>query len=129
MNGLPGFENVLLGNGSSEVYDMILRSFVQPGDEVIQHTPCFGIYKLRTLIAGGKAVSVPMVYKWGDEHMQYDPDAILKAIKTKVIIVANPNNPTGSWIAGFARIAEMGIPFIIDEAYVGRRRQEKSQVG
>jgi len=134
MNGLPGFENVLLGNGSSEVYDMILRSFVQPGDEVIQHTPCFGIYKLRTLIAGGKAVSVPMLYKWGDEHMQYDAASILKAItpKTKVIIVANPNNPTGNFMdpAGFARIAETGIPFIIDEAYVEYAGvKEKSQVG
>ena len=100
MNGLPGFENALLGNGSSEVYDMILRSFLQPGDEVIQHTPCFGIYKLRTMIAGGKIVSVPMKYKWGDEHLQYDPDGILKAItpKTKVIIVANPNNPTGNFM-------------------------------
>ncbi len=75
MNGLPGIENVMLGNGSSEIYDMILRSFLQPGDEVIQHTPCFGIYKLRTLIAGGKIVSVPMIYKWGDEHFQYDPEA------------------------------------------------------
>jgi histidinol-phosphate aminotransferase len=134
MNGLPGIENVLLGNGSSEVYDMILRSFLQPGDEVIQHTPCFGIYKLRTLVAGGKMVSVPMKYKWGDEHLQYDPDGILKAItpKTKVIIVANPNNPTGNFMdaAHFERIAQTGIPFIVDEAYVEFAGvKEKSQVG
>ena len=134
MNGLPGIENVLLGNGSSEVYDMILRSFVQPGEEVIQHTPCFGIYKLRTLICGGKIVGVPMKYKWGDDHMQYDAEAIVKAVtdKTKVIIVANPNNPTGNFMepAGFVKIAETGIPFIIDEAYVEYAGvKDKSQVG
>ena len=132
MNGLPGIENVLLGNGSSEVYDMILRSFLQPGDEVIQHTPCFGIYKLRTLVAGGKMVSVPMKYKWGDEHLQYDPDGILKAItpKTKVIIVANPNNPTGNFMdaAHFERIAQTGIPFIVDEAYVEFQGEARSRV-
>jgi len=134
MNGLPGIENVLLGNGSSEVYDMILRSFVQPGDEVVQQTPCFGIYKLRTLINGGKAVSVPMHYKWGDEHLKYDPDGIVKAVtdRTKAIIVANPNNPTGNFMEpeGFVKIAETGVPFIIDEAYVEYAGiKEKSQVG
>ncbi len=133
MNGLPGIENVLLGNGSSEVFDMVIRSFVQPGDELIQHTPCFGIYKLRTLIVGGKVVSVPMKYKWGDAHMQYDADGILKAVtpKTKVIVVANPNNPTGNFMEpeGFVKIAETGIPFIIDEAYVEYAGMGKSQVG
>ena len=47
INGLAGPENVLLGNGSSEVYDNIFRCFLAVGDEVIQHIPCFGIYKLR----------------------------------------------------------------------------------
>ena len=43
INGLDGPENVMLGNGSSEVFDNIFRSFLEPGEEVIQHTPCFGI--------------------------------------------------------------------------------------
>ncbi len=120
MNGLEGPENVVLGNGSSEVFDNIFRSFLQPGDEVIQHTPCFGIYKLRCDILGGKLVSVPMIYK--DRQMLYDPDSIFKAItpKTKIIVVANPNNPTGNFmdVKDFVRIAETGIPFVIDEAYV-----------
>lgn len=134
MNGLPGIENVLLGNGSSEVYDMIWRSFLLPGDEVIQHTPCFGIYKLRTAACGGNLVSVPMRYKWGDEHMQFDPDAILKAItpKTKIIVIAHPNNPTGNFMesSAFVRLAETGLPFVVDEAYVEYAGvKEKSQVG
>jgi len=120
MNGLEGPENVVLANGSSEAFDMIYRTFLQPGDESIQHTPCFGIYKLRTEVLGGRFVSVPMIYK--DKKMLFDADGILRAItpKTKVIAIANPNNPTGNFmdVKDFVRIAETGIPFIVDEAYI-----------
>lgn len=131
INGLGGPENVMLGNGSSEVYDNIFRIFLAPGEEVIQQTPCFGIYKLRGTILGGKMVSVPMIYK--DKYLHFDPDGILKAItdKTKIIVIANPNNPTGNFMAAadFVRIAETGIPFIIDEAYVEYAGLGMSQVG
>jgi histidinol-phosphate aminotransferase len=130
INGLDGAENVMLGNGSSEVYDNIFRSFLAPGEEVIQHTPCFGIYKLRGTILGGKMVSVPMIYK--DNYLYYDAPGILAAItdKTKIIVVANPNNPTGNFMDAkdFVRIAETGIPFIIDEAYVEYAGLKLSQV-
>jgi len=120
INGLGGPENVMLGNGSSEVFDNIFRCFLEPGQEVIQHTPCFGIYKLRCNILGGKLVSVPMVYE--NKQLKFDPDAILAAISenTKIIVVANPNNPTGNFMPteDFVRIAETGIPFIADEAYI-----------
>ncbi|MBC8503879.1 MAG: histidinol-phosphate aminotransferase family protein [Chloroflexi bacterium] len=120
INGLDGPKNVIIGNGSSEVFDNIFRSFLEVGDEVIQHTPCFGIYKLRCNILGGKLVSVPMIY----EHaaLKFDVDAVLAAItdKTKIIVVANPNNPSGNFMPkeDFIKIAETGIPFIIDEAYI-----------
>ena len=120
INGLDGPQDVMIGNGSSEVYDNIFRMFITPGDEVIQHTPCFGIYQLRGTLLGAKMVSVPMIYK--DKAMHYDPDAILNAItdRTKIIVVANPNNPTGNFMDAehFVRIAETGLPFVIDEAYV-----------
>ncbi len=131
INGVDGPENVMLGNGSSEVYDNIFRVFVAPGEEVIQHTPCFGIYKLRGTILGAKMVSVPMIYK--NKQMLFDPDAILKAItdKTKIIVIANPNNPTGNFMDSkdFVRLAETGIPFIVDEAYVEYAGLGMSQVG
>ena len=130
INGLDGPENVMLGNGSSDVFDNIFRCFLEVGDEVIQHTPCFGIYKLRCNILGGKLVSVPMVYQ--DEQLLYDPDSVLKAItpKTKIIVIANPNNPTGNFMAAenFVRIAETGIPFIVDEAYIEYAGLGMSQV-
>lgn len=131
MNGLAGPENVVLSNGSSEAFDMIYRTFLQPGEESIQHTPCFGIYKLRTEVLGGKLVSVPMIYK--DQKLLYDADGILNAItdKTKIITIANPNNPTGNFMDAkdFVRIAETGIPFVIDEAYIEYAGLGMSQVG
>jgi histidinol-phosphate aminotransferase len=130
INGLDGFENVLIGNGSSEVYDMIWRSFVQPGEEVIQHTPCFGIYKLRCTVVGGKLVSVPMIYE--NRVFGFDPDGIINAItpKTKIIVIANPNNPTGNFMddEGFTKVAETGLPFVVDEAYVEYAGLGMSQV-
>lgn len=128
MNGLDGPENVVLGNGSSEIFDMIYRAFLRPNDEVIQQTPCFGIYKLRCELFGGKIVSAPMIYK--DGKMIYDPEGIIKAVtdKTKVIVIANPNNPTGNFMdeKDFIRIAELGIPFVIDEAYIEYAGLKKS---
>lgn len=125
---LDGTENVIIGNGSSVVYDNIFRMFLEPGDEVIQHTPCFGIYKLRGTILGGKMVSVPMVYK--DKYLHFDTDAILIAItdKTKIIVVANLNNPSGNFMEtkDILRIAETRIPFVIDDAYVAYAGLSKS---
>ncbi len=75
-------------------------------------------------------VSVPMIYK--DKYLQYDAAGILKAItdKTKIIVIANPNNPTGNFMDAkdFVRIAETGIPFIVDEAYVEYAGLGMSQV-
>jgi histidinol-phosphate aminotransferase len=130
MNGLAGPENVVIGNGSSEVFDMIFRSFLEPGEEVIQQTPCFGIYKLRCDVLGGKLVSVPMIYK--DKQLLFDAAGILQAItpKTKIVVIANPNNPSGNFMDAqdFVRIAETGIPFVVDEAYVEYAGLEMSQV-
>jgi histidinol-phosphate aminotransferase len=131
INGLDGPENVMLGNGSSEVYDNIFRGFLQPGEEVIQHTPCFGIYKLRGEILGGKMVSVPMIYK-DRKELAFDVEGILNAItdRTKIIVIAHPNNPTGNFMANvdLVRIAQTGIPFIVDEAYVEYAGLKMSQV-
>lgn len=131
INGLGGPENVMLGNGSSEVFDNIFRCFLETGQEVIQHTPCFEIYKLRCNILGGKLVSVPMRYE--NKQLIFDPDAILGAItdQTKIIAIANPNNPSGNFMDAqdFEKIAETGIPFIVDEAYVEFSGLEMSQIG
>jgi histidinol-phosphate aminotransferase len=109
---------------------MLWRAFVAPGEEIIQHTPCFGIYKLRAAVIGARLVSVPMIYR--DRQLLFDADGILRAItpKTKAITIAHPNNPTGNFMddADFVRIAETGVPFVIDEAYIEYAGLGKSHV-
>jgi histidinol-phosphate aminotransferase len=71
-----------------------------------------------------------MVYR--ERLLHFDPDAVLDAVtdQTKIIVIANPNNPTGNFMDpdSFVRIAETGIPFIVDEAYVEFAGLQKSQV-
>ena len=72
LNGLDGPENVLLGNGSNETLEMAIRTFVTPGDEVIQQPPCYFLYALRSEAAGGKMVSVPILLKDGELVYDYE---------------------------------------------------------
>jgi len=71
-----------------------------------------------------------MIYK--DKQLLFDPDGVLKAItpKTKIIVITNPNNPTGNFMKAddFVRIAETGLPFVVDEAYIEYSGLGKSQV-
>ncbi len=130
INGVAGPQNVMIGNGSSEVYDNIFRMFIVPGDEVIQHTPCFGIYGLRGKLLGAKMVDVPMIYK--DNLLHFDPDGLMKAVtdKTKIIVIPNPNNPSGNFMDPqyFEPFAKLGIPLVIDEAYIEYAGLGMSQV-
>jgi histidinol-phosphate aminotransferase len=130
INNVDGPQNVMIGDGSSEVYDNIFRMFITPDDEVVQHTPCFGIYGLRGTLLGAQMVSVPMIYK--DSLLHFDPEGIMKAVtdKTKIIVIPNPNNPSGNFMDPkyFEPMAQLGIPLIVDEAYVEYAGLGMSQV-
>ncbi len=123
-----GAKNVFLANGSSENIDNMMRVFLQPGDEVILATPTFTLFRVRASICGGKVVEVPL----RESDLQYDVDAMLAAItpKTKLIVVVNPNNPTGIFIEDddLRRILETGIPTCIDEAYLAYHPEVPSKV-
>jgi histidinol-phosphate aminotransferase len=83
---------IILGNGSNELIELAVRTFVQPGDEVISADPSFVVYKMITQAAGGTNVVVPC------KDMTHDLDAMAAAItpKTRLVFIANPNNPTGT---------------------------------
>ncbi len=83
---------IILGNGSNELIELVVRTFVQPGDEVISAEPSFVVYKMITQAAGGANVIVPC------KGMRHDLDAMADRItqKTKIVFIANPNNPTGT---------------------------------
>jgi histidinol-phosphate aminotransferase len=121
-----GPENVYISHGSSEIIDMAMRLFVTPGDEVLLPNPTFSLYGIRARAVGGTVVAVDMT-----PDLQYDVPAMLRAVtpRTKVIIVCTPNNPTGDFIPDddLMKIVELGIPTLIDEAYLEYHPEHESK--
>ncbi|MGE5173238.1 MAG: histidinol-phosphate transaminase [Betaproteobacteria bacterium] len=88
---------IILGNGSNELIELVVRTFVQPGDETIgdeimSADPSFVVYRMITQAAGGTNVIVPC------KDMRHDLEAMAERItpKTRIVFIANPNNPTGT---------------------------------
>jgi histidinol-phosphate aminotransferase len=112
-----GAEYIAAGSGSDQLIDLILRLFVSPGDEVINCIPTFDIFRFSTALCNGKLVEVRR-----DEEYRVDVNAVKKAItnKTKMILLANPNNPTGTPTPkqDILELVDTGVPVLADEAYV-----------
>jgi len=111
-------ENIILGNGSNELLDIAARAFLAPGDEAIMAHPSFVVYAMAVQAAGGKAIQSPL------RDYRHDLDAMLSAVtpKTKMLFIANPNNPTGTMNTKgeFDRLMRKirdGILVVVDEAY------------
>ncbi len=86
--------NFIISNGSDEIINLILKAFLNKGEEVIISKPTFLIYKICSEISGAKIKFIPL------KNFRYDLEAMKKAItkKTKIIFVANPDNPTGTYV-------------------------------
>ncbi len=109
---------ITLGNGSNDILQLLASAFLSPGDEVIFSQHAFAVYAIVTQAAGATAKVIPAT------DYQADLDAHLAAISddTKLIFLANPNNPTGSWIwaeelKAFIRAVPEHVLVVIDEAY------------
>ncbi len=116
-HGVPQ-EWITLGNGSSDPLDFIVRVLVSPENEVIFSAHSFALYPILTQMAGAQAVVVP-ARAWG-----CDLEAMAAAVtsKTAVVFIANPNNPTGTWLTGealegFIQSLPERVMVVIDEAY------------
>jgi histidinol-phosphate aminotransferase len=109
-------ENVILGNGSTDIINILINTFVAPGEEVIIPVPTFSMYEARARACGAVPILVPL-----RADFSWDIDAILAAVndKTKLTFICTPNNPTGNEIPldELERILALGIPTVIDEAY------------
>ncbi len=109
---------IILGNGSNELIELVVRTFVQPGDEIVSADPSFVVYKMITQAAGGTNGIVPC------KDMRHDLDAMAERIttKTKVVFIANPNNPTGTMntkaeMDRFMQRVPDHVIVAVDEAY------------
>lgn len=93
---------VIIGAGSSAVIDMLGEIFINPGDEVVYCMPSYESFPDMVNDYGGKRVEIPLT---ADYH--FDLDGMYEAVteKTKLVVVVNPNNPTGTYING-AKIEE-----------------------
>lgn len=109
-------EYIVAGSGSNQLIDLILRLLVAKGDEVINCVPTFGLYSFSTELCGGTLVEVPR-----NEDFAVNVSAVKSAIteKTKVICLANPNNPSGTLTPreDILELLDTGVPLLIDEAY------------
>ena len=109
---------ITLGNGSNDILEILTRAFVSPEHEVVFSQHAFAVYPIVTQAVGAKAIVVP-AKNWG-----HDLDAMQAAItnKTRVIFIANPNNPTGTWLgkselANFIKLVPENVLIVLDEAY------------
>lgn len=111
-------ENVILGNGSNEIIELIIHAFLNEGEEVISCWPSFLVYFLLIDALQGKMVEVPL------KDYRFDLNAIANKInsRTKLIFIANPNNPTGTMVdkdtvERFMRKVPKDVIVVFDEAY------------
>lgn len=109
---------VTIGNGSNDILELVARAMVMPEHEVLFSEHSFAVYPIVTQAVGAKAVVAP-AKNWG-----YDLDALAARIsdKTRVIFIANPNNPTGTWvpkaqIKAFLDKVPANVLVVLDEAY------------
>jgi histidinol-phosphate aminotransferase len=109
---------LVLGNGSNELLELVGRSFLMPGDEVLYAKQAFVVYDMVAQVTGATKVAVPL------KGFAHDLPAMRAAItpKTKLIFLANPNNPTGTCVdpralEAFLAAVPPDVVVVLDEAY------------
>jgi len=116
LNVKPG--NIALGNGSDELIDIIIKTFVEEDENIITSEATFLEYEIISRVNGRGVITVPLRY------FKYDLEGIKKKIDgdTKLIFISNPNNPTGTYVTkyefeDFIRGLPSDILLVLDEAY------------
>ena len=111
-------DELIFGNGSNEIIELAVRAFMRPGDQAVMARQAFVVYQLIVQAVGGQSVQVAL------RDFTHDLSAIAAAVsaETKIIFLANPNNPTGTiyrraeWEAFIAELPK-DLLLIVDEAY------------
>ena len=112
-------DQVTLGNGSNDILELVARAYLAPGLNAVFSEHAFAVYPIVTQAVGADAHVVP-AREWG-----HDLPAMLKAIdsNTRVVFIANPNNPTGTWFDAnalneFLQDVPERVLVVLDEAYI-----------
>jgi histidinol-phosphate aminotransferase len=111
-------EQIVLGNGSNDILELVTQAFLQPGDHAVYSRHAFAVYPLATQARGGIGIEIAA------RDFGHDLPSMRRAITatTRIVFVANPNNPTGTWIppdeleAFIASVPENTL-VVLDEAY------------
>jgi len=111
-------ESVILGNGSNEIIELLIRTLVSPGDNAVTSENTFSVYRLIMTAANGSIITVPM------KDERFDLKAIAGKInsRTRLVFIANPNNPTGTMVTApemknFMNSVPHDVMIVFDEAY------------
>lgn len=111
-------DNLIIGNGTDEILKLLAEAFVNPGEEIVVADPTFSEYEFAAQVMGGVAVKVPC------RDFRHDLTAMAEAItlRTRLVFICNPNNPTGTIVEQNELDAFLGkvpanVLVVIDEAY------------
>ncbi|MFN3235542.1 MAG: histidinol-phosphate transaminase [Pseudomonadales bacterium] len=110
--------NLTIGNGSNDVLELLARVFLRPGLQAICSQHSFVVYPLATKVTGAELIEIPA------QNYAQDLTATLAAVtdKTRIVFIANPNNPTGTWVRRqeletFLEQLRSDVIVVLDEAY------------
>ncbi|UCD36619.1 MAG: histidinol-phosphate transaminase [Nitrospiraceae bacterium] len=111
-------DELIFGNGSNEIIELAVRTFLSPGDAAVMAHPSFIVYASIVQAMNGKSIVVPL------KDWRHDLKAMASKItkKTKIVFIANPNNPTGTInrrdeMDAFMKKVPEGVLVVVDEAY------------
>lgn len=113
-----GIEQIVLGNGSNDILELATQAFLRPGDDTVYSQHAFAVYPLATQARGARGIEVPA------RDLGHDLAAMRAAMtpQTRIVFIANPNNPTGTWLPptevhAFVASVPRGVLVVLDEAY------------
>jgi histidinol-phosphate aminotransferase len=123
-------ERIVCGNGSDEILTLLANSYLRPGEEALFSAHSFSLYKIATLANSGIPVEIPA------PELKFDVDAVIARIsaQTRLVYIANPNNPTANYIASSElRRLHKALPestiLVIDAAYAEYVRRNDYEAG
>lgn len=117
-------ESLTLGNGSNDVLELVARAFLSPQTSAVFSEHAFAVYPIVTQAVGAQSRVVAAHDGTRGPAFGHDLEAMLQAVgkNTRVVFIANPNNPTGTWVPatelrGFVECVPANVIVVIDEAY------------